>query len=329
MTKIAEEALSVNDGNHKTADEEKSSLQYQWITNEGLLRDEGTLYGIANADITDKLNAIVDYYDIQRADSRQKKDSLIKRRTEHEIILQSIPSELEQLKEKLTITFAEYPPGNLLPVTFQLIAYLSICIFNYYLIEYWLSPVITSKLICLGFYTFGLFSVFIGRSILYNRTNSLSEGKEEPTNIPREKWKIYLEEFGIPAIVALFICTLTFRSYPLEYSIVAFLFLFLLFLFSGKGLINTLFRLKKEFTNSWASLKSLFKFRKERKALNMKFKETENAIMETDKELERPEAFLMEQDAEQAYKTHIFLSEYRLAQQGQESLRPSQLSQFA
>jgi len=63
--------------------EEKIELhQYQWIINEGLLRDEGILYGIAGAGIQEKTEAIRDYYRVKKAASRTKQDHLDKKITE-------------------------------------------------------------------------------------------------------------------------------------------------------------------------------------------------------------------------------------------------------
>lgn len=258
-------------------EEKIESHQYQWIVNEGLLRDEGTLYGIAGAGIQEKTEAIRDYYRIRKATVRSKQDHL-----ERQI--------------------ADIPPqptsesSNLLPVILQLLMYVGICYFNYWLATYWLSPVFHSTFICLGLYLFGLFSVFIGRSVMYNAAQSLTEEKDQA--VQREKWKIYLEELGVPLVVSLFVSILPARAYPIEYTIIAALFFFMLFLFGGKGLVNTLFRAKKELARGFHDLKQ---------------KKNRNQLRSLQNNLESTAAALEELDGEEAYKIKVFTSEYALA----------------
>jgi hypothetical protein len=254
--------------------------QYQWIINEGLLRDEGTLYGIAGAGVQEKTDAIRDYYRIKKAASRTKQDHLDKKITE--------------IREQLPMPDSE--SSNLLPILLQLLMYVGICYFNYWLESYWLSPVFHTTFICLGLYLFGLFSVFIGRSVMYNTAQSLTDEKGQADQ--REKWKIYLEELGVPLIVALFISILPARAYPIEYSVVAGLFFFMLFLLGGKGLVNTLFRVRREMAGCFQHLRRSKK---------------NKALISLQGDLESTAAALEELNGEEEYKIKVFASEYKLA----------------
>jgi hypothetical protein len=138
--------------------------QYQWINDEGLLRDEGTLYGIAGAAIEEKTDAIRDYYRIKKAASQTKQEYL-DRRIEDVNNHPSRPSS------------NSISPFHLVLLILQLLLYIAICYFNYWLERYWLYPVFRSTFICLGLYLFGLFSIFIGRSIMYNATPSMKDEK--------------------------------------------------------------------------------------------------------------------------------------------------------
>jgi hypothetical protein len=133
---------------------------YQWITNEGLLRDEGTIYGIAGASLQEKIEAIKDYYRIKKAAIAAKHQLLEKK------IAEVIDHSPKRSSENHPNTIKPHP--NLFPILIQLLFYTGICFFNYWLETYWLLPVFHSPFICIGLYLFGLFSVFIGRSILYN-----------------------------------------------------------------------------------------------------------------------------------------------------------------
>src|SRR5712664_3781160 len=117
--------------------------QYQWIVNEGLLREEGTLYGIAGVRMDEKVAAIRDYYRIKKAVSQIKQEYLNKK----------IESLNKHFSETLSDT-SNLPgvdnPSNLFPIVLQLLFYTGICYFNYWLESYWLSPVLQSTFICLG-----------------------------------------------------------------------------------------------------------------------------------------------------------------------------------
>jgi hypothetical protein len=314
--------------NEQLTTTDRSQEQYLWITNDGLLRDEGTLYGIANADKIAKTEAIKEYYNTRTTSFQEQKAFLERTHQEIEDRVQAIPADIERLKaEFVGENKALRQLHHLLPIAFQLLCYVSVCSFNYFLLQYWLNPVLVSTLICLGLYSFGLFSVFIGRSILYNPTESIAESKEGYSG--REKWKLYLEEFGVPSIVALFICILPFRAYPVEYSLVAFLFFFLLFLFGGKGLVNTLFRLRTEFTSYAKGRKLKRQFQsKETSLLEMK-KELEEKLLSIEEQIKAPTIELNKLIAERDYKINLFNSEYNLASEGRNALTKSQIMQFS
>jgi exonuclease VII large subunit len=306
---------------------DKTQEQYAWITNDGLLRDEGTLYGIANAPKENKLDAIEEYYKIRGALFAEQRNVLEKQAHELETKLNQVPGELKALLASYQEKKNEQKElHHLLPVSFQVTCYVAICSFNYFFFSYWLSPVIGSDLMCLGLYCFGLFSVYIGRSLLYNHTETLS-GKDDGQG--REKWKLYLEEFGVPLIAALFTCVLPFRAYPVEYSLSAFLFFFLLFLFGGKGLINSLFRWKAGFSSALKGWQVWFQMKKDKSALASEKKKLAERMESLGKELVVQSSELAKLEAEKNYKVYLFNSEYELASQGRGTFNKSQVFQFA
>jgi hypothetical protein len=133
---------------------------------------------------------------------------------------------------------------------------------------------------------------------MYNAAISLSDEKNSP--IPREKWKIYLEEWGVALIVSLFIIILPAKVHSIEYSVIASIFFFMLFLFGGKGLINTLFR--------------LFQSVQQKRNLKIKTKE----LFSLKDELETTMASLEELAGEEKYKICVFSSEFNLAHEGRQ-----------
>jgi hypothetical protein len=279
-------------------DVKNETYQYQWIINEGLLRDEGTLYGIAGANSQEKLEAIRNYYRIRKAAAHARRDQLEK--------------EIDRLDKEVAVTpggsgFNENQgrESDLVPIMLQLLLYGGICYFNFYLEIYWLSPAIHSIFICVGLYLFGLFSVFIGRSIMYNSASSLTDVKLD--GVRREKWKIYFEEFAVPVVVSVFISVLPAHAYSLPISVIVALVFFLLFLLGGKGLVNSLFRARVE-SGRWFQTIRRKKDEKTRMAKVHALQEELNSAVSSLEEL----------NGEEEYRINVFTSEYKLASQGRQ-----------
>lgn len=303
----------------------KQPEEYTWIINEGLLRDEGSLYGIAAADITDKLGSITSYYQTKTAFPLQKKQYLEEKIAALRSTIESNLSALSRVKsEQATWLAGQKISYRLWPVAFQFLALLAVGSFNFFLVRYWLSPVIDSDIICMGIYLCGLFSVFIGRGIILDPEEDEAPKQREETSNRRA----YIREFGVAAAVSFFICTITYSHYPVQNSVAAFLLLFLLFL-CGKVLVNTLFTLKKEISGSYRLMRAGYRARKEERKLLRKNEEAEKTLQTSLEELQEPQMTLNALEAEQQYKTHVFLSEYHLAMQSRQALNKPQLKQLA
>jgi hypothetical protein len=285
------------------------SYQFQWIINEGLLRDEGTLFGIAGADLEEKITAIRDFYRIRKAPAQARREQLDKEMSAVESDLASVLAEMNDPRDGRKAT-------NLGPVALQMFLYGGICYFNFFLESYWLSPVIHTPFICIGLYLFGLFSVFIGRSIMYNGAGALVDGKDSQGK--RETWKIYLEEWGVPLVVSLFICLLSAKAYPIEISVIAGLFFFLLFLLGGKGLVNTFFRARAELGYLFENAGRKRARRRMSRRLNGLHGEQGGVL-----------ASIGELDGEEEYKINILTSEYKLAFESRQLAGPVSVKKSA
>src|SRR6185437_16029324 len=114
----------------------------------------------------------------------------------------------------------------------------------------------------------------------------------------RERWKIYFEEFAVPLVVALFIAILPVNFHPINVTTIAAVLFFLLFLLSGKGLVNTFFRARAE-------IGRLAERHRRRRAYRNSVKEM-NAAQE---EWRVAAAEWGELDAEKAYKINVLNSE--------------------
>jgi hypothetical protein len=183
-----------------------------------------------------------------------------------------------------------------------------------------LSPSIDSHLICAGIYLTGLFSFYISRAV------NNPEAKE--TEEPEKGWKINLREFAVAAGVALFICILTFRSYPAAHSLAAFVMLCIIFL-AGKVLMNSVTLLKEEGGNWLRYAKQRWRLKKQEKQLTKGIEQSLASIDTARADLLEPSTQIKKLEAEQEYKTRIFLSEYNLALQSRNASSKSPAKQFA
>ena len=302
----------------------------EWVDNDGLLRDEGVLFGIAEADYSIKIDSIKSAFDKVKA-------SFIITREQLQDLIKSTEKEEDKCLDNITQAKKESDqiksnPINsthqLLPGLFQLLGYGAVCYFNYYLLVYWLRPVFPGQnYIPLGLYLFGSLSVFMGKALVYNSSAAIqrTESNSEPK---REKWKVILEEMGIPLIVSIFICTLSFRSYPIEWSIAAFALFFFLFSFSGKGLINLIHinyrHLKLQLKHWKLTIGKKKEIKKQVRLLARLEKKGETALSD----LKAPETRILELDALFSYKLKIFESEYNLAREARSELSTKQVSSF-
>lgn len=296
-----------------TAPVVKEPEQFLWIKNEGLLRDEGTLFGIANADVADKIKAIEEYYAILNASGNQLvtriDDSLLKNREEQD----------EQASALLSVSSPAGPATFLqtfFPVAIHLLLYLCVCVFNYYLVSYWLLPVVNEPFIILGIYFFGISGLFAGKSILYNHTDEIVSGRDGTDK--REKWKVYLEEFGIPLVTAAAIVAFAWDVHPPVRSVFVALLLFFLFLFTGKGAISLFYRVRKEFAVFFREIKQALRMIARRKGIRRSIRKLKRSALKLEIELQDTKANVEKINAEREYRIRLFMSEYNLAARSRE-----------
>jgi len=302
----------------------------EWVDNDGLLRDEGVLFGIAEAGHALKIESIKSSFDKAKSSfvviRDQLKESILSAGKEEEKCLGTIA----QTQQELMAMQSDPVKGShhLLPGFLQLLMYIAICFFNYYLLIYWLKPVFPAQpYIPIGMYLFGLLSVFMGKALVYNSGNSIEDSGNSGVE-KRERWKVFLEEMGIPFIVSVFICTLGFRYYPVEWNIAAFAFFLFLFSFSGKGLVNLIhinYRHLKLQAKHWKMVRGKkIAIKKQLHLLSGLEKKKEILL----NELKGPQTRISELDALFVYKVKVFESEYNLARESRAGFSGKQLSSF-
>lgn len=215
-------------------------VEYNWILDEDLLRDEGIIYGLTDSDVNPKKEVIQYYFDIKIATEKAKAEALINQIEDMAtsvVDLNQIIDKLQQQQEVL-FTQAHFSSHLFFQSMLKTLAYCFAVSLTFLAVLEWTGPLWEFPvLVTAGVYIFGGLSMFHHQSILFQKN-------EEQTPALREPWKIVVEEFIVPFAATFFIMTWRAKPAAIEQIISFALLLYLLFLFSGKGFISSLTGLK-------------------------------------------------------------------------------------
>ena len=296
---------------------EDESLEYLWITNEGLLRDEGVIFGMEGADASAKMDAIRSYHERDKAPNRKEMESLRLRIEETTAELAANQNRTGALtSERNGLPARQNSPVDL-GLLFQLLAYLGICLLNYALLRFWSYRVFGSDLIIAGVYLLGLFSVFSGRGSIYRINGSQEEGEGRPG---REMWKVYAEEYLIPLCTSVFVVVMSWQLFEPHQSIAFFFVLTVLFVFSGKAFVFILFLFREwqsGFFTAWRERRRQGSMKKymdvELNAMSLEREGLEKRHTEYRQKLDEAEGRYSALNALEEYRIKLFMSEYDVA----------------
>jgi hypothetical protein len=217
-----------------------------WIENEGLLRDEGVLFGLSGlpkAQLVHKLNTIKHYFDGQLAISKELREQLDQEQERLKERRKTVAEDIR--KEEALAAYPDVPPvegakdvdrHTLGRYVIGAIAAIGICVFNFYLVYEQLRPEFESALfVSLGVVLAGLFVVFNPVSLFYT-----SDATQRARASAAELWKVQLVEFAMPVAAAIFVVSWKLPRLGPMRGVGLFLYLTMLFLFGGKLLLSTL-----------------------------------------------------------------------------------------
>jgi hypothetical protein len=297
---------------------EEDPNYYFWLKNDGLLRDEGVLFGMASDDPAPKLDVIRAYFN-EKGSILQKKIAFLDQNIE--ILRLKKEKEEEQLKDKdkevNQIQEKTYVPVNPLGKYALFLIFICIAVLNFLLIKNHLEPVWRDMALLLsaGIYLFGMITVYQDKSILFNHNGDAGTNSEKP-----EKWKLWLQEFGVPCAVVVFIGSTTYRVYDPSYQFGVLFMEAIFFLLFGKGIMRQYQQLFEVRRNNL--LLKIEKLKNEKKLQELEGKvqdgqkqlshlETELNRMHLDRQKQVENLSEVEQKRETACR--LFLSEFFLA----------------
>ncbi len=296
----------------------KNNLEadFRWIEDEGLLRDEGVLFGIANSEINEKINAIHQYFDRKTEVSKSLIESTEKSNSQILTQKQEKIAERDRLKESLSVvenTTLNLSPTFIIRNLFGLILIAFGAYGSYYIVHKYLADDFNT-VGALGVFLFGLFAQFKPLS------HWLKHDEEDAEN----KWqsiKNTLLEIGTTTAVTLFVgYHIYVQTSRFPESIFTSIFLFFLFLFCGRlilGFINNVSAEIRQIRNAKKQEKNDATREEEMKdrieQLEGDLKELENMLKQNMIFIEKETSNLKEYPGLSKTKAEIFYSEYKLA----------------
>ena len=315
-------ADSESNGNHALArikSDEVLALEYQWINNEQLLREEGAVYGMLGQGRKEKLEVIQNYFnkilvalEVQIKGEENALAVLVKLQDKLQGQLEFTQSDLRNFPpkpEKKAHHFWRSLTGFLI--------YVLIIGATFYLVYLWLLPEFSGNtlLVSLGVFLFGALSLFGHFPYLLNAEAAVQQSDQ------REHWKRMLEEIGIPIVATVFIITFGASHHSGWHSAAMTLFILFVFLFAGRGLLASITALMPQWQILRTNRDQFFSYSNKQSQLNARITQTEEELKDTErliKEKQETIAALRKSAAgareECETRKSYFISEFALAE---------------
>lgn len=325
--RTSEEQDTSTPAENAKADQDARSIP-RWIGNDGLLRDEGTLYGLAGLpeqELKSKVETIRKAYSGLLSDKEdaytsidEKMERLGERRNEIQEDLEALEDETFEADLPPVDGSEDVTPNTFLRYLVGVVAAGSICAFTFFLIyEQFASEFEHAMLISLSVTLAGFFVVFDPVSLFY--TSAPDRGGAP------ENWKTYVVEFSVPLAASSFVALWRYDALSVPRTLGLWLFLTVVFLLGGKLFLSaiprtaTLFHMARR---RWRLKRMERQHKKERKGRSESLQkkldqlDEEKEALESERdELESPAA--LEKLRER--KVQLFLSEYELVRRAIEN----------
>ncbi|MVM37574.1 hypothetical protein GO730_08035 [Spirosoma sp. HMF3257] len=205
-----------------------------WLADEESLRDEGVLFGLADARPDGKVAQIRAYFGQLAAPLDEQIEQYTDKIGELNLFIEQRENRISTLRDQLSDLRDSQPsPNNLVRHGVSLILSVVLCIGNFYLIDETLRPIFPNRWITVGVFVAGMFNLF-GRTSFFYETGTRLTGRR------------LIEELGLPLATSLFILVQALQSQSVAQAIGLVIFVFFLFLLAGKLLLSTLTALQTD-----------------------------------------------------------------------------------
>jgi hypothetical protein len=296
-----------------------------WLSNEDALRDEGVIFGLSDAESEEKTAVIRSFFKHQTVDIEKKIDHFSEKIGELNLFIEQKGNRIEVLNSKIETLENESPRDhNLLRTSVGLLLAIGMCIGSFFLIDHSLTPNFTKnhQFIAIGVLLAGMFNLFGRFSFFHEKNSSVS-------------WRQLLEEISLPFTAALFVFTQSSGSQSVWQSVALFLFIFFLFMFSGKLVLSNLSVIKSD-SLAWAKNMRLQKDQVQKK------EQWESEVISFEKDIDdlriekwkilpslnQAEASLERYHSKRDSLIKLFESEFRLARGYRDKLSGNQIKRI-
>jgi uncharacterized protein YlxW (UPF0749 family) len=303
-----------------------------WLSSENALRDEGVIFGLSGAESEEKTTVIRSFFRHQTVDIEKEIEHFSEKVGELNLFIEQRENRIEVLNNKIETLENESPRDhNLLRTSIGLLLAIGVCIGNFFLIDHSLTPNFTEnhQFIAIGVLLAGMFNLFGRFSFFHEKNSSIS-------------WRQLLEEVSLPFAAALFVFTQSIAPQSIDsqnngsqtiwQSVALFLFVFSLFMFSGKLVLSNLSVIKSD-SLAWTKNMRLQKDQVRKK------EQWESEVISFEKEvddlriekwkilpsLNRAEASLERYHSKRDSLIKLFESEFRLARSYRDKLSGNQI----
>lgn len=199
-----------------------------WLTDDESLRDEGVLFGLSDAPPDGKIAQIRAAFAQQSASLEKLVGQYSEKIGELNLFVEQRENHITFLRNQAVELWNRQPtPNNLIRTVVSLCLSMVMCIGNFVLIDVTLQSSFSNRWIAVGVFLAGMFNLF-GRLSFFYETDTRVSGRR------------LIEEVGMPLAVSIFILVQSLQTQRIELAIGLFVYVFFIFLLTGKLLLSTL-----------------------------------------------------------------------------------------
>jgi hypothetical protein len=215
--------------------------QPYWLGDEGLLRDEGVLFGLSDAQPDEKVAEIKAYFTKQTAPNELVRDQYSEKISELNLLIEQRETKRTEILQRLNALYAQQPaPDNLIRTVVSLCVSIVMSIGTFFLVDETLQASFPNRWVAIGVFLAGMFNLFGRQSFFYEENTKLSGRR-------------LLEEAGLPLAASVFVLAQALHTQAVWQAVALFIFIFFLFLLAGKLLLSTLTTLRQDITITQAN----------------------------------------------------------------------------
>lgn len=205
-----------------------------WLSDEESLRDEGVLVGLSGVRPDGQLAQIRAAFAQQSAPLEELIEQYAEKIGEINLFIEQCENQIIALRDQISdLRNSQSTPNTLMRTVVSLVLSVVMCIGNFYLIDQTLYPFFPNRWITVGVFLAGMFNLF-GRTSFFYETATRLSGRR------------MIEEVGLPLAASVFILVYSLQTQSVGLTIGLFIFVFFVFLLSGKLLLSTLTTLQND-----------------------------------------------------------------------------------